>query len=263
MHYALPQRKSSYLPAYAIKPKKSLREQRRLFVIIGIGALALIFLLYRQLRSWPLGVEENPSKAPYGQPGVVVVTTINPGADPDFVEKIKANRIEYATKHGKVNQLTFWTLLTITIGYATFFPNTTQYPLVGSPKSWARVPAMRHALHLWPQTPYFFHIDDRTLIMNTDIKIEDHIMNKKKLESMMLVDIPIIPPDSVIKTFAGLKAEKIDLVICQDKDGLMPNAFILRRGEWANFFLDVWYDPLYRSYNFQKAERHALEHIVQ
>ncbi len=26
----------------------------------------------------------------------------------------------------------------------------------------------------------------------------------------------------------------------------------------AKFFLDTWFDPLYRSYNFQKAEGHAL-----
>lgn len=113
MHYALPQRKSSHPPAYAIKPKKSLREQRQLFAIIGVGALVLIFLLYKLLSSWSLGAGENLSKAPYGQPGVVVVTTINPEADPDFVEKIKANRIEYATKHGKVKPINVWTLLTI------------------------------------------------------------------------------------------------------------------------------------------------------
>ena len=38
---------------------------------------------------------------------------------------------------------------------------------------------------------------------------------------------------------------------------------MIRTGEWAKFFLDAWFDPLYRSYNFQKAEEHALEHIVQ
>jgi mannan polymerase II complex MNN11 subunit len=38
---------------------------------------------------------------------------------------------------------------------------------------------------------------------------------------------------------------------------------LLRSGDWAKFFLDAWFDPLYRSYNFQKAEAHALEHIVQ
>ena len=29
------------------------------------------------------------------------------------------------------------------------------------------------------------------------------------------------------------------------------------------FFLDAWFDSLYRSYNFQRAEGHALEHLVQ
>jgi mannan polymerase II complex MNN11 subunit len=32
---------------------------------------------------------------------------------------------------------------------------------------------------------------------------------------------------------------------------------------WAHYFLDSWFDPLYRAYAFQKAENHALEHIVQ
>lgn len=79
----------------------------------------------------------------------------------------------------------------------------------------------------------------------------------------MIVDTPIVPPDSVIKTYAGLKGNSVDFVITQDKDGLSEKSFILRRGEWAKFFLDVWFDPLYRTYNFQRAERHALEHIVQ
>jgi mannan polymerase II complex MNN11 subunit len=112
-------------------------------------------------------------------------------------------------------------------------------------------------------TPYFFFVDTKTLIMDMDVSIEDKIMDKKKLESVMLVDVPVIPPDSVIRTFAGIPGDKIDMVISQDKDGLMSNAFVMRRGEWAKFFLDAWFDPMYQSYNFQKAERHALEHIIQ
>ena len=79
----------------------------------------------------------------------------------------------------------------------------------------------------------------------------------------MLVDKPVVPPDSVIKTFSHLKGERVDFVLSQDKDGLAGGSFFVRSGEWAKYFLDAWYDPLYRSYNFQKAEGHALEHIVQ
>lgn len=74
----------------------------------------------------------------------------------------------------------------------------------------------------------------------------------------MIRDKPVVPPDSVIRTFAHLKGDKIDFVVTQDQEGLCQGSFIVRSGDWAKFFLDTWFDPLYRSYNFQKAEAHAL-----
>jgi hypothetical protein len=94
--------------------------------------------------------------------------------------------------------------------------------------------------------------------MNPKLPLNTHITNIKRLESLMLKDIPVVPPDSVIKTFSHLKGDKVDLIITQDGEGLCQGSFILRQGDWAKFFLDTWFDPLYRSYNFQKAEGHAL-----
>lgn len=94
--------------------------------------------------------------------------------------------------------------------------------------------------------------------MKPELPLNTHITNFKRLDSLMLKDIPVVPPDSVIKTFTHLKAENVDLVITQDGEGLCQGSFILRQGDWAKFFLDTWFDPLYRSYNFQKAEGHAL-----
>ena len=98
--------------------------------------------------------------------------------------------------------------------------------------------------------------------MNPKISLISHIMDKKRLESIMLRDKPVVPPDSVIRTFTHLKGDKVDLVLTQDAEGLCQGSFILRRGEWAKFFLDTWFDPLYRSYNFQKAETHALVRLL-
>lgn len=116
---------------------------------------------------------------------------------------------------------------------------------------------------IFPDAAYFFYLDPHTLIMNPTIDIQAHIMAPQRLESLMITDVPIVPPDSVIKTFSGLKGERVDFVLTQDKEGLSEKSFIIRRGEWAKYLLDAWFDPLYRSYNFQKAERHALEHIIQ
>ena len=99
--------------------------------------------------------------------------------------------------------------------------------------------------------------------MNPDITLSSHITSPKHLESLMLKDVPVVPPDSVIKTFSHLKGDKIDLMLTQDGEGLCQGSLILRQGEWARFFLDTWFDPLYRSYNFQKAEGHALVRIWQ
>lgn len=74
----------------------------------------------------------------------------------------------------------------------------------------------------------------------------------------MLKDTPVVPPDSVIKTFSHLKGDQVDLVLTQDREGLAQGSFIVKQGDWARFFLDSWFDPLYRSYNFQRAEGHAL-----
>ena len=143
-------------------------------------------------------------------------------------------------------------------GYGSFFPNATDYDIGNSPRSWALVPAVRHAMTLYPYSTFFFILSPHALIMNPSLSLNSHIMAPRRIESMMLKDKPVVPPDSVIKTFSHLKADKIDLVLTQDNEGLCQGSFIIRSGEWAEFFLDTWFDPLYRSYNFQKAEGHAL-----
>ena len=143
-------------------------------------------------------------------------------------------------------------------GYGTFYPDVHDYDVKGAPSSWARVPAMRHAMSLNPHTTYFFHLDQRALIMNPTLTVEDHIMDPARLESLMLKDASVVPPDSVIKTFSHLKADHVDLVLTQDDYGLGVGSMIVRRGQWADYFLDSWFDPIYRTYNFQNAEAHAL-----
>jgi mannan polymerase II complex MNN11 subunit len=117
---------------------------------------------------------------------------------------------------------------------------------------------MRHSLTKFPHSSYFWFLEQNSLIMNPELTVESHIMNPSRLDNLIIKDQPIVPPDSVIKTFSHLKSKNVDLVITQDKDGLSPGSFILRKGDWSKFFLDTWFDPLYRSYNFQKADTHAL-----
>ena len=143
-------------------------------------------------------------------------------------------------------------------GYTAFYTNTTAYALDGAGPSWSLIPAVRHAMTLYPHSTYFFSLSPHALIMNPSLALTTHLLAPARLERLMLKDIPVVPPDSVIRTFGHLRGDKIDLVLTQDTETLCAGSFVVRQGEWARFFLDSWFDPLYRSYNFQKAEGHAL-----
>jgi mannan polymerase II complex MNN11 subunit len=111
MHFALPPRKTSRPPPYAARQQSSsfalppalknlVRSKPRALVAALLGFLTLLWLLGagRHASSTP-GV--NIQKVPVGSgPPVVIVTTIDPRADPTWVSKIKANREAYAKKHG-------------------------------------------------------------------------------------------------------------------------------------------------------------------
>ncbi|MCJ1278582.1 hypothetical protein MMC21_006399 [Puttea exsequens] len=243
MHFALPPRKTSHPPPYARASRSSpiRRKQLQFGAIIACGVLLLLYLATYLFSGYS-------ERAPSGTPEVVVVTILDEATMSDeYRDRIKENRNYYAARHG----------------YTTFFPDVSDYDFGTSPRSWAAVPAMRHALTLYPHSSFFFLLSPHGLIMNPSVDLKQHILNPKRLESIMIRDAPVVPPDSVIRTFSHLKGDKIDLVLTQDNEGLSQGSFILRRGEWSKFFLDTWFDPLYRSYNFQKAEGHALEHVVQ
>jgi mannan polymerase II complex MNN11 subunit len=120
---------------------------------------------------------------------------------------------------------------------------------------------MRHAMATHPKSKYFFHLSPHALIMNPTTSLKSHLLDRSRLESLMLKNVPIVPPDSIIKTFA-LKQKDVDLILTQDSEDLTPSSFILKNGDFARFFLDLWFEPLFRSYRFAKAETHGLVRLL-
>lgn len=127
-----------------------------------------------------------------------------------------------------------------------------------APRSWAAVHAVRQAMAIYSHTAYFYHLSPHALIIDSSKSLKSQLLGKSRLESLMLKNVPVVPPDSVIKTFSDLTSKDIELVLTTDSEDLSAGSFVIKQGEFAKFFLDVWSDPLYRNYNFVKAETHAL-----
>ncbi|KAF7563096.1 hypothetical protein G7046_g1035 [Stylonectria norvegica] len=246
MHFAYPPRKSSNPPPFRPRSSKLPQLRRSRLKTVALILLALVagfWFLFGSPRNTPYH-EHTPS----GTPRVVIVTVIDPTAYSNaYLQTVRENREQYALKHG----------------YEAMVVKAFDYNTHGSPITWSKIIALRHALSTYPDCKYFWYLDQDAYIMDFTKSLEDQVLNTKKLETLMVKDFPVVPPDSIIKTFAHLKGEDADLIISQDSSGLVSNSVIIRNGDWARYFIETWMDPLYRSYNFQKAERHALEHIVQ
>ncbi|KAJ5635756.1 uncharacterized protein N7484_009069 [Penicillium longicatenatum] len=245
MQFALPPRKnqhtlpgarSSRLPLYR-------RKQLKTVAVFAVAVFSIFYLLTHLYSS-------SSSAAPAGTAGVVIVTLLDRESfSESYINKIITNREDYAKRHG----------------YTNFFASVSEYDeAVGDqPRSWALVPAVRHAMATHPNAAYFFHLNQNALIMNPTKSLKSHLLERSKLESIIMKDVPIVPPDSIIRTFSHLKEKDIDFITTQDGEDLSPSSFVLKNGDFARFFLDLWFDPLFRNYNFAKAEVHGLDHIMQ
>lgn len=143
-------------------------------------------------------------------------------------------------------------------GYQTFMAKAHDYDTSGYQKSWSKIMAIRHALATYPDCKYIWYLDQDSFIMEPTRTVEEVVTEPRTLETLMIRDFPVVPPDSIIKTVVHLRGEDAGMIISQDKDGLVADSMLLKNGDWARFLTETWLDPLYRTYNFQKAERHAL-----
>ena len=269
MAFGALQRKSSnpqpYRPATSrVQPGQRRRLQNT--VLVACAAIGIVWLLLHLLSSSSTHVGDGRGPVPAGTPEVVIVTVFEAGLSGAYIKKIKQNRDDYAKRHGGCSAARRRALLVADVsrhqGYKVFYADSSSYKLDGAPNTWALIPAMRHAMTENPHSAWFFSLSPHALFMNPELPVMKHVLEKARLESLMLKDYPVVPPDSVIHTFSHLKANNIDLVLTQDGEGLCQESFLLRQGDWARFFLDVWFDPMYRSYNFQKAEGHALVRVT-
>ncbi|KAF4121970.1 mannan polymerase II complex MNN11 subunit [Geosmithia morbida] len=247
MHFAYPARKNSNPPPFRPRPSRSaqlLRRTRLRTIILGLAAiLGILYLLSGTTKPDPYR-----EHVPSGSPPVVIVTVVDPTTySSSYLKNVEENRKLYAKKHG----------------YETFIVKAHDYDTGGYQQSWAKVMAIRHAISTYPDCKYVWFLGQDAFVVEPGWSLDRLLLDQHVLEGLMIKDYPIVPPDSIIKTFSHLGGDDAHLVISQDKDGLVADSLIVRNGEWAKFFTETWLDPLYRSYNFQKAERHALEHMVQ
>jgi mannan polymerase II complex MNN11 subunit len=101
--------------------------------------------------------------------------------------------------------------------------------------------------------------------MNPSIPIHTHYLSSSSLLALPLRDVPVFPPQTTVRTHTlrTQPTSQINLILSHGAETLHTGSIVFRRGDYANFVIDSWNDPLVRSYEFPGEDYEALEHLIQ
>lgn len=187
-------------------------------------------------------------------PQVVLVTAVNfDRLEPEYLVKCIQNRVDYAYIHGYGVYSRF---------AQEFVPEFQKSR--NDIDTWARVLVLREAMLAFPHAKWFWYLDENTFIMNDKMSLHKKIISKDALESLVMKNQPIIPPNGAVKTYNNLNLDKLSLIVTQSEKGITADSFIIKNDLTGKAILDLMLDPLVKSYPaFRKEVAGCLAHILQ
>lgn len=184
----------------------------------------------------------------------IVMVTGSTGTDrmlgiPHIKDMIYENRKTYAEIHG----LEF------------MWANMTSYNLPdGSPIYWNKIPILKEAFVRFPDAEWIWWMDMDIIIMNTSLSIYDHVLSPEGMARNVLLNESIHTAgggDLGQSTPSTYKHEDINFVISKDAWGMVVGNFLMRRGTWSDWLLDLWIEPLYIAQGWTFPENDAWTHM--
>ncbi|KAF6013892.1 hypothetical protein HII13_001141 [Brettanomyces bruxellensis] len=187
-------------------------------------------------------------------PKIVLVTAFDFNKyDDAYLKAVANNRMKYTKQHG-YGLYERWV--------EEFVPRLQETGNLGT--DWWKVILLREAINAFPHAEYFWFLDEKSLIVQRDIRIENSLLDPEIMQAKMLRDQPIVLPGSAIKTYKNTKAQDVSLILTQNNAGISTDSIIVKNDIQGKATLEYWDSRLYRAYNnFYQNEVKALEHMLQ
>ncbi|KAI1485465.1 galactosyl transferase GMA12/MNN10 family protein [Biscogniauxia mediterranea] len=142
-------------------------------------------------------------------------------------------------------------------------------------ESWEKVDSIRNSFRKYPKAEWIWWLDLNTFIMEPTYSLQRHIFND--LEKHIYRDIneynplnishpltsPYLDPDSLSAVGDG-DINSVNLILPQDCSGFNLGSFFIRRSDWTDRLLDVWWDPVayeQKHMEWEHKEQDALEQL--
>ncbi|KAI0135408.1 glycosyltransferase family 34 protein [Daldinia grandis] len=142
-------------------------------------------------------------------------------------------------------------------------------------ESWEKVDSIRNNFRKYPKAEWIWWLDLNTFVMEPSYSLQHHIFND--LEKHIYRDInefnplnishPLqanyLDPESLSPVGDG-SVDSVNLILSQDCSGFNLGSFFIRRSEWTDRLLDIWWDPVayeQKHMEWEHKEQDALEQL--
>ncbi|KAI2629016.1 galactosyl transferase GMA12/MNN10 family-domain-containing protein [Xylaria nigripes] len=142
-------------------------------------------------------------------------------------------------------------------------------------ESWEKVDSIRNSFRKYPKAEWVWWLDLNTFIMEPSYSLQSHLFNH--LDKHIYRDInefnplnlthPLmanyLDPESLSPVGDG-DPDSINLMLSQDCAGFNLGSFFVRRSEWTDRLLDVWWDPVsyeQKHMEWEHKEQSALQQL--
>lgn len=144
-------------------------------------------------------------------------------------------------------------------------------------ESWEKVDFIRNAMRKYPKAEWFWWLDLNTFIMEPHTSLQSHLFNHLKDHTYRDINVynplnishpptdPYLDADSLSPVGDG-NINSVNLLLSQDCSGFNLGSFFVRRSEWTDRLLDVWWDPVayeQRHMDWAHKEQDALEQLYK
>lgn len=189
----------------------------------------------------------------HASPQVVLVLALDPNSNLNYLERLIANRREYAKAHG-------YGLFSM---FVTDFKDLYEDSQTQSLR-WAALAVCREAMYAFPRASHFWYLDQDALVLDMGLDIMADIVAPRKLGPLMQRGVPVVRALPYVHTHQANEAKSAELIFTQDEVGMNPRSFVFKNTQTAVALLEQWQDPSYRHHQgFGRSTADALNHLVQ
>ncbi|CAB4254706.1 similar to Saccharomyces cerevisiae YJL183W MNN11 Subunit of a Golgi mannosyltransferase complex that also contains Anp1p [Maudiozyma barnettii] len=188
------------------------------------------------------------------EPEIVIVTLVDfERYDLENIVKVVQNRVDYAQIH-RYGVYVRW--------IQEFLPVMSNQDM-DTNYDFYKALVMRAALHAFPRTKSFLFIDQDSLIMNLNLSLKKHLLDKNILDLALLRNVPI-KPGSNVRTYDHIDFNAVSMVIPQDENGILDlSSFVVSNDYYSKAFLEFLIDPIVRDYGWQESFPSVVAHVLQ